>query len=184
MAKNAKLSISIALCGVMSALSVSVMFAALIPSLAYAVPAAAGIAVYIVGEQLGKKWAYLSYITVALLSFILVPEIEADFFFLTLFGYYPTLRSDLQRIKNKLLRFLAKLAVFNIAVVITYRVLCLIVPAEQLLEGMEDFGAYAVYVLWASGNVAFVLYDFFLNTVRELYAKILRPKLNKLMKPQ
>ncbi len=177
-----RLSFSVAFCGIVSALSVVVMFGSLIPSFAYAVPAAAGILIYTAGEQLGKKWAYLSYLVVSLLSFILIPELEADFFFLTFFGYYPTLRSDLQRIRGRLPRLLAKLAIFNAAAVLTYQILCALLSAEQMLEGMEDFGAYAVYILWAAGNIAFLLYDFFLGAVCGLYDSFLRPKLNRLMK--
>lgn len=184
MAKNspAGLSLSVAFCGIFSAFAVVIMFASLIPSFAYAVPAAAGIVVWIVGEQLGKKWAYLSYITVALLSFILIPELEADFFFLTFFGYYPTLRAELGRIKSRLLRALAKLAVFNAAVVLTYHLLCALLSAERMLEGMEDFGVYAVYVLWASGNVTFVLYDILLSSIGRIYDTFLKPRLRRLMK--
>lgn len=179
---TARLSLSVAFCGIFSALAVVIMFASLIPSFAYAVPAVAGIVVWVVGEQLGKKWAALSYITVSLLSFILIPELEADFFFLTFFGYYPTLRAGLMRIKSRFLRLLAKLAVFNAAIVLTYQILCALLSAEQMLEGMEAFGVYAVYVLWASGNVTFLLYDILLSSIGRLYAVYLMPRLQKLMR--
>lgn len=181
--KNAaRLSLSVAFCGIFSAFAVVIMFASLIPSFAYAVPAVAGMVVWVVGEQLGRKWAYLSYIAVALLSFILIPELEADFFFLTFFGYYPTLRAALGRIKSRPLRALAKLAVFNAAVVLTYHILCALLSTEQMLEGMEDFGVYAVYVLWAAGNATFLLYDILLNSLGRIYAVSLKPRLRRLMK--
>lgn len=179
---TAKLSLSVAFCGIFSALAVVIMFASLIPAFAYAVPAVAGIVVWVVGEQLGKKWAYLSYFAAALLSFILIPELEADFFFLTFFGYYPTLRGELMRIKSRLLRLLAKLAVFNAAIVLTYQILCALLSAEQMLEGMEEFGVYAVYVLWAGGNVTFFLYDILLGSIGRIYVVSLKPRLRKLMK--
>ncbi|MCM1334386.1 MAG: hypothetical protein NC084_01530 [Bacteroides sp.] len=182
MAKNnsARLSLSVAFCGIVSAFAVVMMFGSLIPSFAYAVPAFAGILIYFVGEQLGRKWAYLSYLTVALLSFILIPELEADFFFLSFFGYYPTLRTALSRIKNRVLRYIVKLLIFNAAVVLTYQVLCALLSVDQMLEGLEDFGVYAVYILWGSGNLAFVLYDFFLDTVARIYRNFLKPKLDRL----
>lgn len=184
MEKNnaARLSLSVAFCGIVSAIGVVIMFGSLIPSLAYAVPAAAGLVIYIVSEQLGKKWAYLSYLTVGLLSFVLIPELEADFFFLTFFGYYPTLRAELMRIRSRALRVLAKLAVFNAAIVLTYQILCALLSTEQMLEGLEEFGVYAVYVLWGSGNLVFVLYDFFLGSSARIYRTYLKPKLNRLMK--
>lgn len=176
------LSFNIAFCGIISAMSVMIMFGALIPSLAYAVPAVAGILIWTIGEQVNLKWAYLSYIAVTFLSFMLVPEIEANCFLLSLLGYYPTLCENLIKIKNKVLRYIIKLLIFNISAVATYQVLCVILSADKMLEGMEDFGQYAVYVLWGMGLAAFVLYDLFLSTAKELYIKIIKPKFNKLIK--
>lgn len=177
-----KLSFNIAFCGIISAISVIVMFGALIPSLAYAVPAIAGILIWTISEQIDFKWAYLSYIAVTFLSFILVPEIEANCFLLSLLGYYPILSDNLKIIKNKVLNYVVKLLIFNVSVIITYRVLCIILSADKMLEGMEDFGEYAVYVLWGMGLVAFILYDLFLGTAKELYIKIIKPKFAKFIK--
>lgn len=184
MAKNKtqRLSFNIAFCGIISAISVMVMFGALIPSLAYAVPAISGILIWIICEQIDFKWAYLSYAAVVFLSFMLIPEIEANCFLLSLLGYYPTLCESLKNIKNKVIRYTVKLVIFNISAVATYQVLCVILSADKMLEGMESFGKYAVYVLWGMGLIAFVLYDLFLGTAKELYIKIIKPKFSKFIK--
>lgn len=184
MAKNSiqKLSFNVAFCGIICAMSVVVMFGSLIPAFAYAVPAVAGILIWTVSEQINVKWAYLSYAAVGLLSFMLVPEIEANSFFISLLGYYPILCETLKKIKNKVLRYAVKLLIFNVTAIATYKVLCLVLSADKMLEGMEDFGVYAVYVLWGMGLVAFVLYDLFLITAKDLYIKIIKPRLKKLIK--
>ena len=51
-----------------------------------------------------------------------------------------------------------------------------------MLEGMESFGQYAVFVLWGMGLIAFILYDLFLDVAKDLYIKIIKPKFNKLVK--
>lgn len=177
-----QLSFRISFCAIISAICVIFMFGALIPSLAYAVPAVAGILIWTICEQINIKWAFLSYAAVVLLSFMLIPEIEADFFLLSLFGYYPTLCEILKRIKNKIVRYVVKLLIFNVSVVITYNILCFILSADKMLEGMETFGQYAVYVLWGMGLVAFIIYDLFLGVAKDLYIKIIKPKLNRLVK--
>lgn len=179
---SSRATFNVAFCGIVSAFSVMVMFISLIPSFAYAMPAVAGIFIWIISEQIGKKWAFLSYVAVALLSFMLIPEIEADFFFLSFFGYYPTLRFCLDKIKNKVARFFIKLGIFNAAIIITYQILCILLSAEEMLEGLEDFGVYAVYVLWGTGNAAFLLYDFFLGYMREIYVKFIKPRIAKIIK--
>lgn len=184
MAKNTvgRLSFNVAFCGIISAISVITMFGSLIPSLAYVVPAIAGIFIWTIGEQINIKWAVLSYITVAILSFMLVPELEANFFFISLFGYYPTLCEKIKRINKKSLQYVVKLLIFNISAVLTYKILCFILSADQLLEGMESFGRWAPYVLWGMGLVAFVLYDLVLETYKGIYIKGVKPKFKKLMK--
>ncbi len=177
-----KLSFNIAFCGIMSAISVMVMFGALIPSLAYAMPAVAGMIIWTVSSQINIKWAYLSYGAVTILSFMLIPEIEANCFLLSLFGYYPVLCESLKKIKNKVIGYIVKLIVFNISAVATYKVLCIILSAEKMLEGLEDLGKYAVFVLWGAGLIAFILYDFFLETYKQIFNMYVKPKLNKLIK--
>lgn len=177
-----QLSFRISFCAIISALCVIFMFGSLIPSLAYAVPAVAGILIWTICEQINIKWAFLSYIAVTLLSFILIPEIEANFFLMTFFGYYPTLCEILKRIKNKITRYIVKLLIFNISVVITYNILCLILSADKMLEGLEDFGKYAVYILWGTGIIAFIFYDLFLGVAKEIYVKNIKSKLNRLIK--
>lgn len=177
-----QLSFRISFCAIISALCVIFMFGSLIPSLAYAVPAVAGILIWTICEQINIKWAFLSYISVTLLSFILIPEIEANFFLMTFFGYYPTLCEILKRIKNKITRYIVKLLIFNISVVITYNILCVILSADKMLEGLEDFGKYAVYILWGTGIIAFIVYDLFLGVAKEIYVKNIKCKLNRLIK--
>lgn len=184
MAKNStqQLSFNIAFCGIISAMSVMIMFGALIPAFAYAVPAVAGMLIWTIAEQVGIKWAYLSYVAVTLLSFMLVPEIEANAFLLSLFGYYPTVCDSLKKISNKIIRYVVKLIIFNVSAIITYKVLCVILSADKMLEGMEDFGKYATLVLWGAGLIAFILYDLFLETYKELFIRFIKPKIKKLIK--
>lgn len=177
-----RLSFNIAFCGIICAISVVTMFGSIIPAFAYAVPAVAGIFLWTISEQINIKWAYLSYAAVGFLSFILVPEIEANCFFVSLFGYYPILCENLKKIKNKIVRYIIKLVIFNVTVVITYNILCVILSADKMLEGMEEFGQYAVYVLWGLGLIAFIIYDLFLDVMKEMYIKVIKPKFNKLIK--
>ena len=176
MSKTNKLAFNVAFCGIVSALAVIVMFLSLIPSFAYAVPALAGMVVWTVSEHMKVKWAYLCYAAVGLISFMLIPEIEANLFYVFFFGYYPTLCILLEKIKNKVLRFIVKLGIFNAAVIIAYHITVFVLSAEEMLEGLEGFGEYAVLVFWGIGNVAFIIYDFAMITIKQAYTKVIKPK--------
>ena len=182
MAKNDRLSFNIAYCGIVIALSTIIMLAALIPSMTYVLPAFSGICIWTISEQINKKWGLLSYIASAMLCFILIPEIEADLYYLFFFGYYPIIKEYVEKIRPKFLAFIAKLAIFNIAVVIAFLILSNIMNLEQILEGLESFGDLAVYVLWGAANIAFVFYDFALKYIFYAFRKWIKPKMNKKLK--
>jgi len=174
-----KAGFNIAYCGIVCALSLIVMFAAIIPATSYVVPAFAGLLIWSVSGQINPKWAVMTYAASAALSLILTPEIESKMFFILIFGYYPLLRDVIARIKIRILRFFVKFAVFNAAAVTAYTAVVHIFMVGNMLDGLEDFGKYAVYVFWAVGNAAFFFYDYSLKYMSYAYYRWLKPVLNR-----
>ncbi|MCL1832721.1 MAG: hypothetical protein FWG45_07435 [Oscillospiraceae bacterium] len=177
---------NIAYCGISSALAVIVMFVAIIPALAYLMPALAGMIVWSVSAVVrGKnsvKWGGLTYVAVSVLSLFLVPEIEGKTLFILLFGYYPLLREKIEFIKYTAVKLLIKAAVFNIAAVVFYYITITIFGIADMLDGLDDFGRYAVYVLWGMSNVAFALYDIALGYHFRLVRERFKPLIDKKIK--
>ena len=46
-----------------------------------------------------------------------------------------------------------------------------------MLEGMEMFGKYAVFVLWAAANLFFFIYDYALTQLTDMYINWFRKKI-------
>lgn len=182
MERKSTKTFKLAFCGIMTALSVVVMFAALIPSMTYVFPAVSGIILWSISEQINKKWALLSYVAASLLAFMLIPELEANLFFILFFGYYPILRSIFEKLKPKILSVFTKFGIFNIAVIIIYFIMCLVFNADKMIEGMEDFGEFALPALWLMGNVAFFCYDLCLGYLIIAYDRWLKPHFSKLFR--
>ena len=108
----------IALGGLLTALGVVLMFlTGLIPIGTYALPAIAGVLLIVAVIEIGAKWAWMIYAAVAVLSLLFAADKEAALLFVLFFGYYPVLKSFLERISNKVLSWISKFAVFNVAVV-------------------------------------------------------------------
>ncbi len=177
MKKANRLAFNVAFCGIVTALAVVFMFLSIIPSFAYVVPAFAGMVIWTVTQHMNVKWAYLCYGAACLISIMLIPQPEANMYFVFFFGYYPTLCIVLEKIKNKLIRFFVKLAIFNASVILAYNLFVLLFPLENALEGMEFFGDFAIYAFWGFANIAFVIYDFALATLKEAYIKLIKPKI-------
>ena len=163
----------IALCGVLSALSVVVLLVGNVLQIGtYAAPMLASFLLIPVLEDYGKKYALLLYAVVSLLSLFLVPDKELVLFYVLVLGYYPVLRVRLNNIRRGVLRWMAKFGCFNAAVVVMYALL--IVVLEFAAEGIP-----MLLALLALGNLSFWLCDRALTAITPLYRQRIAPRLKK-----
>lgn len=161
----------IALCGMMSALSVVIMaIGALLGIGIYAAPMLAGLLLLPLGITLGRKEQLLVWISASLLCLMLIGDWEQNLMYLCLFGLYPILYPLFQKLP-KGLRLMAKLAFFNLVTVAAEALVLLVLVPEPLNAGM-------ILALLAVGNLTFLLYDWLIP----LYALILHKHLNRIFK--
>ena len=152
-----------------------------IPSMDYALPAMAGMLTLLLVLELKPVWALGVYAAAAALSLLLLPVKGAALLYAMFFGYFPVLKTLLERRLPKWLAWICKFAVFNAAVVSAY-VLATKVFNIDLDDFGETFGRYAKAVMLAVGNVTFFVYDHMvLSVFGSLYRKRWRRKLHKLM---
>ena len=171
----------IALGGLLTALGVVLMFlTGLIPIGTYALPAIAGVLLIVAVIEIGAKWAWMIYAAVAVLSLLFAADKEAALLFVLFFGYYPVLKSFLERISNKVLSWLSKFAVFNVAVVACFFL------AVNFLQLPEDsftvFGIYLPWVFLILGNAVFLIYDIALSGLVATYVEKLHHRVTKTLK--
>lgn len=173
----------VSLCGIMCGLALALMFVmGMIPSFEYISPAAAGILIWIVREQLGVKYGMVSYIAVGILALLLTMNYEASMMYLFLMGYYPIIREYLQKVPTFFLRLIVKLSLYVVSAVSVYLLLINLFGMGQLLEDIGEFGEYGSFILLAMGGFAFLLYDTFLALFKPYYEKLLRPIIQKRMR--
>lgn len=171
----------IALGGLLTALGVVLMFlTGLIPIGTYALPAIAGVLLIVAVIEIGAKWAWMIYAAVAVLSLLFAADKEAALLFVLFFGYYPVLKSFLERISNKVLSWISKFAVFNVAVVACFFL------AVNFLQLPEDsftvFGIYLPWVFLILGNAVFLIYDIALSGLVATYVERLHHRVTKTLK--
>lgn len=171
----------IALGGLLTALGVVLMFlTGLIPIGTYALPAIAGVLLIVAVIEIGAKWAWMIYAAVAVLSLLFAADKEAALLFVLFFGYYPVLKSFLERISNKVLSWISKFAVFNVAVVACFFL------AVNFLQLPEDsftvFGIYLPWVFLILGNAVFLIYDIALSGLVATYVEKLHHRVKKTLK--
>ena len=178
--EGVKQSGKVALGGVLGALSLVCMLLTIFPYATYALPALAGAVLIPIVVEMGVKWSFLVYASVALLSLIVAPEKEAAILFAAFFGYYPTLKAVLEKLKSRVAEWGIKLAVFNATMVAAYMLLLFVFNLDP--ESFELFGVNLPLVFLALGNVVFVIYDFALTNVISLYIQRLHPRFSHMFK--
>ena len=170
-------SYRVAMGGLASALALLFMFmTGMIPFATYVLPAFAGIILIAIVVDLGRRWATMVYIAISLLSLLITPDKESTVLFIFFFGYYPIIKTVLEHIKPKVLRFLTKLSIFNLAVIGAYMVIIYVLMIPDMLEEFGDFGRYSVLIMLIVGNITFVVYDFAVGNIYEVYTKWFKPK--------
>ena len=176
--KKQKTSFKVALGGIISAVCLIAMFCSgFLPMLDYAIPTFAGFLMVVMIVEVDRSWAITTYIAVSLLCPFLTPNIQAAALFIIFMGYYPILKYGLDQRKNKVLAWIIKFAVFNTAMALFFFLFTKVFVSQDMLDGMESFGKWAILVLWAAANFFFLLYEYALTQLIELYVKWFRKKI-------
>lgn len=156
----------VAVCGIMAALSVVILLLGAVLGLGiYLAPMIAGVCLLLIRRAYGVKYHIILWITVSILSLILVPEIEENLMYLCLFGCYPILYPVFQRLP-KGLRMIVKLLYFNVVFLAVEALIMMVLVPEAVDEWF-----FIIFLLL--GNVAFVCYDIVLPRVEILLERYL-----------
>lgn len=160
----------VATCGMMAAVCVVLMLLGSLLELGiYAAPMFAGLCLVPLGEKWGRKYQATLWLAVSLLSFLLVPNVEENLVFFSFFGWYPILRPTLQKLPP-LLRFILKLLLFNLAIILMEALMLYLLVPEDMTGGF-------LLVLLAISNLVFLLYDSIVPKTDILLSRLIRRKI-------
>ncbi len=167
-----------AICGLLGALMLVIMLlGGLIPLATFLCPGLAGIILIPAQRECGASSAKALYVVVSILSLFLSPDKESAILFVLLLGHYPLIRPLLERLHPRPVRWLGKLVVFNLCLLVSYAILFFILAPALLTEEFSTYTLWGVLGLLALGNITFVLYDCLVGRFVPLYEFKLRPKI-------
>ena len=142
-----------------------------------AMPTIAGLIGVIILIEIGVKWAFAAYFVSAALTFILGIS-ESGIIFTLFFGYYPIIKSLLEKIRVRPIEYIAKFAIFNAAMILSYGILISVFSLAALGFNKMLFA----WITLAIGNVFFILYDICISRIAALYWAKYRKHIKKLLK--
>ncbi|MEG0895649.1 MAG: hypothetical protein RSE93_08020 [Oscillospiraceae bacterium] len=170
----------IAFGGIICGLSLVIMLlTGIFPFAEYSCPALAGIVLISLVIEYGKKTAFIAYCAIAILSAIIVPNKEAAILFVFFLGYYPIIKSVFEKCKSRILEWILKLLTFNTSVILSYIIMLNVLSMTNLTD---DFKGIAIPILLILGNIVFIVYDFALNGLANMYYYKIKPKLKGVTK--
>ena len=161
-----------------SALSVVIMLTSYFPYLTYAIPAIAGIFIMVPLIECGVSWAIFSYIASAAIVFF-VGENEAKLLYILFLGYYPILKSVIERIKKQVVEWILKLLCFDAAALLFYYVASALFSIS--FDDLGSLGKYGAPIFLLLCNIVFVVYDIGISRVASYYMISLHNKIKRIM---
>ena len=170
-----KQSLRIAVCGMLVALSVVLMLTGgVFPLMTYVSPLLSSVLLLPLLLDFGKKSAWTAFLAAALIVLLLGADKEAAFFYLFL-GYYPLLKPEIDRIKNRAVRFAVKLSLFSVALCAMYAILMFLLHLEAVTQDFAEMGTLLTAFFLVMLDICLLLYDRMLVALAFLYLKKVRP---------
>lgn len=165
-----------ALCGVLAALAVAVMFlGGVLPFASIACPVLASLVLIPVYAECGMKWGGVWFLAVAALSAFTAPEKESAVLF-AFFGYYPMVKKYFGRLP-RYLKYAAKLIYVNAVVFAAYWLMIYVFRLSAVAADFEGVGTVMLAAMLVLANVSFFVYDALIDRLVVVYHVRLRPKL-------
>lgn len=175
---NNKVSFKVSLGGITSAICLLLMFmTGFMPLLVYTLPAIAGALLIVIVIEVNRKWAFVTYASVSILSLFITPDKEAAMLFIFFLGYYPIIKSIIEKLKNRVFEWGSKLILFNISIIIAYKISINVLGVVDMTQELSFLGKYSMLGLLALANVVFVIYDVALTRLISSYIERFRPRI-------
>lgn len=163
----------IAFGAILAGLSVAFMLStAVLPFLSYTIPAICGLIIVLLIIECDEKWALLVYICVSVLSLLIVPDKSAGLSYLCIFGYYPIIKSILEKKLPDWLCRIVKLLIANSVLILSYYISLKLFGIDT--EGIEWITPYldkwfVPVIIILAGSIFFGMYDTVLTRLTKIY---------------
>lgn len=158
----------LALCGLMTALSVTLLaLGSFVPLATFACPMLAMLCLIPVICEYGAQTGLMVYAASAALTVLLAVDKELALFYLFL-GWYPACRERLDRLPGAL-RVLVKCGIFTLSMTVMYLLIIYLFQLEAAAAEFAEYTMWGIAGMLVVGNVTFLLLDRMLNRLTALY---------------
>jgi hypothetical protein len=162
---------NISITSLLIALTVVLLYiASIIPSARIAAVAVAGLMTAAAVIECGILSAVACFACSSILAMLLLPLKSVALLYILFFGYYPIIKSLTERLDKRVLEWAIKIAVFNASLTLVY-----FLWKSGFMTGI-DLEAWMISLLYAAGNLIFVLYDIAFSALAGQYTERIHKK--------
>ena len=162
-----------------AALASALMLTSYFPYLTYTIPALAGLFMMVPLIECGVSWGFGTYVVSSAVIFI-TGELEAKILYVMFLGYYPIVKSLIEKMRKQAIEWALKLLCFNVAAIAFYYVSTVLFAIS--FDDFGEWGKYGAIIFLALCNVVFVLYDIGISRVASYYMIAMHDKIKKMVK--
>ena len=168
MKKNTR---NIAIAGVVSTAALAFLYIACVfPYLRFTFIGLAGILAVVLMIECGVRTSVIVFLSVTVLSFVIMPVKQVAVFYLIFLGFYPIFKHFAEKLQPLFLEWMVKLLYVNAAVLVTYFFLVAALVPDFHLKWPEYIAIIAV-------NAVFVAYDISISRIAHFYIKKVRERI-------
>ncbi len=161
----------VVICGVLVALSVIILYlGCAIEVLDLTLSAVVSLLVVVIVIEMGHRYAWLAYVATSILALIILPQKTPAIFYACFMGFYPIIKSYVERLKSSLIQWVIKIATGSAALALMLLLISVFVP-DEFETGFVVISTYAL------GMLAFVMYDIALSKLITVYFVKIRDRI-------
>ena len=166
----------LAVCAMLVALGTAAMLmGGVIPLATFCAPALASLMLIPALDAYGRRWGFSVWFAIAALALMLSPDKESALLFAFL-GYWPAVKPRLDRLERKPVRLLAKLALFNAAVLVLALGMKYLFGMDAVLREYAEMGRWMFAGFLVLSNITLLMYDRLIAVMWLLYRRRLKPR--------
>jgi len=157
----------------LTALSVVSLFVASVWPVRIAMTALASVLTAVIVMECNHKYAWLSYLAVSIIAFLMIPKKSVVYVYIAFLGYYPIIKLYIERLDRLLHEWIIKILFFSGMQVLAYFGLVTFFMSA-INSGITDLIFKNLALVVATLEVLFVVYDLALSYFIGFYNTRLR----------
>lgn len=168
----------LAFSSIMTALTIVCLYGSVaLPTGRIALLAITSLCILITHAECGTKFSLLQFFSSALLGILLVPFKLQMILFVAFIGYYPIVKSYIERIGKTWLEWIVKILFFNAVLIIAYFILTNFLMTHMNLGVIFDIVMSHLLSVVVLAEIVFILYDYMLSLLASYYVNVIQKRL-------